>query len=83
MKTGIVKNFDFLAKYQDDPDVLYARPLVQPNSKVVCVEDGLPTWVCEMMVKKKSVDEAIDYVKKMEEEIQKVIPIDPLPAKKK
>lgn len=83
MKTGIVKNFDFLAKYQDDPDVLYARPLVQPNSKVVCVEDGLPTWVCEMMVKKKTVDEAISYIKKMEEEIQRVIPIDPLPAKKK
>lgn len=34
------------------------------------MEDGLPTWVCELMVSKSTIDEAISYVKKMEEEIQ-------------
>lgn len=83
MKTGILKDTTFLTKYQGDPDVLYARTLVEAGGKVVSVEDGLPTWVCELMVKKKTVDEAIAFVKKMEAEIQKVMPIEPLVSKKK
>ena len=70
MKTGILKSTSFLDKYQNTPDVLYARPIVEAGSKVVCVEDGLPTWVCEIMVKKPTVEEAIDYVKQIEAEIQ-------------
>ncbi len=34
MKTGILRDAHFLDKYQNDPDVLYARPIVQPGSKV-------------------------------------------------
>lgn len=30
-----------------------------PWRQVVCVEDGLPTWVCELMVTKPTIDEAI------------------------
>jgi hypothetical protein len=43
------------------------------------VADGLPTWVCELMVVKPTVQEAIDFVKHIEESF--VIPITPLPAK--
>ena len=81
MKTGILKNTDFLAQYQGIDDVLYARELIEPGSKVVGAKDGLPTWVCELMVTKPSVDDAIAFVKKMEEDIQAAIVIDPLPAK--
>lgn len=82
MRTGVLRDFKFLEKYQGDPDVLYARPIVQPGTKVVCVEDGLPTWVCELMVSKPSIDEAIQFIKTMEADIQKNMPIDPLPQKK-
>eukprot|EP00775_Hariotina_reticulata_P008709 gene8709-8890_t len=77
--TGILRDTHFLDKWKNNPDVLYAKPLVQAGSKVVCVEDGLPTWVCEVMVIKPTVEEAIDFIKKIEEEM--VIPIEPLPAK--
>ena len=35
------------------PSALRLAP--QAGSKVVCVEDGLPTWVCELMVVKPTV----------------------------
>ena len=81
MNTGILKDVSFLDKYQGVDDVLYARTLADPGSKVVSARDGLPTWVCELMVTRPSVDEAIEYVKGMESEIQKAIVIEPLPAK--
>lgn len=81
MKTGILGSTSFLDKYQGVKDVLYARALAEPGSKVVCSSDGLPTWVCELMVTRPSVDEAIEYVKKMEEEIQEIMPIETLPGK--
>eukprot|EP00878_Enallax_costatus_P017564 GHUV01018451.1.p1 GENE.GHUV01018451.1~~GHUV01018451.1.p1 ORF type:complete len:258 (+),score=68.58 GHUV01018451.1:84-857(+) len=73
--SGICRHTDFLDKWKQHPDVLYARPLVQAGDKVVCVEDGLPTWVCELMVVKPTVQEAIDFVKLIEQELD--IPIDP------
>lgn len=48
---------------------------LQAGDKVVCVEDGLPTWVCELMVVKPTVEEAIAFVKQIEAELD--IPIDP------
>jgi carnosine synthase len=50
-------------------------PTVQAGSKCVCVEDGLPTWVCELMVVKPTVQEAIDFIKQIEESLD--IPITP------
>jgi hypothetical protein len=41
----------------------------------VCVEDGLPTWVCELMCVKRSVHEAISFIKQLEQEM--VLPIVP------
>eukprot|EP00887_Chlorella_sp_A99_P000177 scaffold13.g177.t1 len=73
MRTGILRDVSFLDKYQSDPQarfVLYARPLVEPGSRVVCVEDGLPTWVCELMVTSPDIHDAIAKVKGMEVEIQ-------------
>lgn len=48
----------------------------QAGSKCVCVADGLPTWVCELMVVKPTVQEAIAFVKQIEESL--TIPIVPL-----
>lgn len=45
-------------------------------SQVVCVQDGLPTWICEFMVSRGNIHEAIDYVKQIEQEVQKAMVIE-------
>ena len=47
--------------------MLYARPLVAVGEKVTCVEDGMPTWVAELMVTKPTVEEAIEFVQTIEQ----------------
>ena len=72
-KTGKIGAIDFLHKYESHPDVLYARPLVAVGEKVTAVEDGMPTWVSELMVEKPTVEEAIDFVQQIERET--VVPV--------
>ena len=57
--------------------MLYARPLVKPGAKCVCKEDGLPTWLGEMMVAMSPVEEAIQWIKKVEEDLTDQIKIVP------
>ncbi|EFN59059.1 hypothetical protein CHLNCDRAFT_137776 [Chlorella variabilis] len=76
LRTGRLRDIDFLKPYQGRPDVLYANPLVEAGEKVVCVEDGLPTWICELMVSRGNIHEAIEYVKQIEQEIQKAMVIE-------
>lgn len=70
-RTGNIKHTDFLDRYKGQQGVKYARPLVQPGQRCVCVADGLPTWVCELMVVRNDVREAIRVIKEMEAEINK------------
>ena len=72
-KTGKISAIDFLEKYEAHPDVLYARPLVAVGEKVTAVEDGMPTWVAELMVEKPTVEEAIEFVQQIERET--VVPV--------
>lgn len=71
--SGILQHVDFLSQWQDHPDVLYAKPLVKAGEHCVCVHDGLPTWVCEIMVKKPTVQEAVEFIKDVEKSLD--IPI--------
>lgn len=50
------------------PAALHPHP---SSPQVVCVKDGLPTWICELMVSRGNIHEAIEYVKQIEQEIQK------------
>lgn len=68
-----------LQKYKADPNVVYIRPLIEPGSKVVAVEDGLPTWIYDMMVTGPTPDAAIAYITALEEEIRPQVPIKPAP----
>lgn len=82
--TGIVGPLDKLtAAIAARPGILYCRPVVKEGSKVVCVDDGMPTWIVELMVEAEDVHTAIDIVNKLEEEITSQVVITPLPAKKK
>jgi len=40
------------------------------------VEDGLPTWVCEVMVRKPTVEAAIQFVSEIEADFQASMRID-------
>ena len=73
-KSGRVTDAAFMGDWPAHPDVLYARPLVATGEKVVCVEDGMPTWVAELMVAKPTVKEAITFVQEIERSV--VIPVE-------
>lgn len=68
-KSGHIAHLRFLDRYEGRPDVLYARPLIAAGARTICVDDGLPTWVCELMVKRGDVRDAIAYVQQIEQEI--------------
>eukprot|EP00884_Botryococcus_braunii_P015647 jgi/Botrbrau1/2766/Bobra.0164s0043.1 len=76
--TGILQNDDFLEEVLQDPELIYANVLVSPGSKVVCAEDGLPTWLFEVCLVRPSLQEAIDAVKAIEVETEAKIKILPL-----
>jgi carnosine synthase len=78
LQSGTLQDTKFLDVYQKETDVLYARPLTAAGSKVVCAKNGLPTWVCELMVKGQSSSETIERIKKFEQEIQAAIVIKPI-----
>ncbi|KAL6747588.1 ATP-grasp domain-containing protein [Haematococcus lacustris] len=80
--TGVLEHTDFLAPYQGRPDVLYAKPLVPAGHKCVCVKDGLPTWVCDIMIIRPTVHEAIEVLQKIEAELVLPIKEEPLHSAK-
>jgi carnosine synthase len=46
------------------------------HPQVTCVADGLPTWICEFMVSRSNIHESIEYVKAIEQEVQKAMVIE-------
>jgi len=75
-KTGRMAHAAFMDKWAEHPDVLYARALVAPGDRVTCVDDGMPTWVAELMVAKPTVEEAIEFVQAIEREVSAALPIE-------
>jgi len=64
--TGMIKNDTFMNKWVGHANVLYARPLVKTGDRVVSKEDGMPTWLAEVMVNFPTVEEGIEFVKDLE-----------------
>mmetsp|Transcript_42101 Transcript_42101/g.100626 ORF Transcript_42101/g.100626 Transcript_42101/m.100626 type:complete len:607 (+) Transcript_42101:87-1907(+) len=54
--------------------VLSADPLVQAGAAVVGPTEGLPTWLCMLVVSKASPKEALDYILALEDELD--VPIE-------
>ena len=42
-------------KWVGHPDVVYCRPLAEVGARVRCPQDGFPTWIAEVMVRKPTV----------------------------
>eukprot|EP00887_Chlorella_sp_A99_P005398 scaffold1.g5398.t1 len=77
-RTGVLRGTSFLEPFQTEPGMLYCRAMVEPGTKVVCKDDGLPTWVCEFMLCKPTIEEAIESAVELEARLQAAMPIDPL-----
>mmetsp|Transcript_17128 Transcript_17128/g.59876 ORF Transcript_17128/g.59876 Transcript_17128/m.59876 type:complete len:92 (-) Transcript_17128:86-361(-) len=58
--SGIVEALPDFAALESRSDVIWARPMVQVGGKVVGAEDGLPTWMMDIMVKGPNAKEALD-----------------------
>ena len=74
-KTGVLGNLDFLKEFEARKGVLMVKPLVAEGSKVVCVEDGLPTWIVEIIVEADSGKGAVEAAEALEKEISARMPI--------
>lgn len=68
--SGIVQHTNYLDEWKEHPQVLYARPLVEAGKKVVGPTDGMPTWICEVMVTAPTVEEAISLIKGIEDKVE-------------
>ena len=70
-----------MQEWTENEDVIYCRPLVEAGEKVVAIEDGMPTWVYEVLVTRPAIHDAIHFVKEIEKAIDPSIPIEPRKSK--
>lgn len=70
-----------MQEFQEHEDVVYCRPLVPAGERVVAVDDGMPTWIYEVLVTKPTLHEAIDFVKHIEATLEPFVPIEARKAK--
>lgn len=66
-------------KWASHPDVVYCRPLAAVGAKLTGVQDGFPSWIAEVMVRKQSVQEAVEFVQAVHDDIIASVNITPLP----
>jgi len=63
-KTGVMGSGDWLADIRSLPGVVYAKLMVSEGEHVTCAEDGLPTWLGQLMCNGSTPQEAVDLVTK-------------------
>mmetsp|Transcript_25464 Transcript_25464/g.40260 ORF Transcript_25464/g.40260 Transcript_25464/m.40260 type:complete len:619 (-) Transcript_25464:469-2325(-) len=68
-KSGVVGCIDCIKDLAKQDGVVWAKPLVKSGDKVVGPDDGLPTWLCDLLVTKETSKEALDFLLKMQDEL--------------
>eukprot|EP00438_Fugacium_kawagutii_P019522 Skav235655 [mRNA] locus=scaffold358:773918:776398:+ [translate_table: standard] len=68
--SGVLQNLDFLASLQQKDGIVWAKPYVKAGSQVVGPQDGLPTWIAEIVVQRRNANEALAYLQKIQDEIK-------------
>jgi len=61
-RSGTLQNLDFLAPLQGQDGVVWAKPYVDAGVHVVGPQDGLPTWLAEIVVQRPTAQEALDFL---------------------
>merc|ERR1712187_185801 len=68
-ESGKIGSMDCLKDLLKQNDVVWAKPLTQPGNQVVGPADGLPTWLCDLLVTKSTSNDALDFLHKIEDEL--------------
>ena len=55
------------------PDVLSVEKLVSVGDAVVGVDDGMPTWIADIVVEKPTAEEAIKYACELNDKFEQPI----------
>merc|ERR1712072_146735 len=64
---------EVMAKTREMEDVVSCEPFVKPGDRVVGIDDGMPSWICDITVKKDTPEEALAYVLKIESDFEQPI----------
>lgn len=68
MTSGVVTDMSGLEALRQREGIVWAKPLTKVGAKVVGPADGLPTWLCDLFVRKETAKEAIAYLQALEAE---------------
>jgi carnosine synthase len=68
-QSGVMGSIDSIKDLTKKDGVVWAKPLAKPGDKVVGPDDGLPTWLCDLLVTKASAREALDFLLKMQDDL--------------
>mmetsp|Transcript_75504 Transcript_75504/g.164725 ORF Transcript_75504/g.164725 Transcript_75504/m.164725 type:complete len:635 (+) Transcript_75504:193-2097(+) len=65
-KSGILQSMDFLKILKGKDGVVSAKPHLGAGAEVVGPQDGLPTWLVEIIVQRPTAQAALDYLLELE-----------------
>lgn len=65
-KSGRVGSLQGILDVAAMDGVIWAKPLVRAGDQVVGPAEGLPTWICDVLVTKPTAKEALDFLQQIE-----------------
>jgi carnosine synthase len=73
LSSGVLQNMDFLRPLRENEGVISAKPHVCAGDQVTGPQDGLPTWLVEVIVQRPTSKEAIDFLFQLQNEMKPLI----------
>lgn len=68
-RSGTMGSIQCIEELHRKEGVVWAKPLVRAGSKVIGPAEGLPTWLCDLLVTKPTAKEALEFLHRIEEEL--------------
>lgn len=68
-KSGTLASTQCISDLAGKPGVVWAKPLARAGERVVGPAEGLPTWVCDLLVTKPTAKEALDFLHQIEKDL--------------
>lgn len=68
-KSGIMGDLGFLEELRSRDNVVWAKALCRPGSKVVGPDEGLPSWLCDLLVTAPTAKEALSFLNQLEADL--------------
>lgn len=82
-KSGVLQDHAFIEKWASHPDVVYCRPLANVGAKLIGPGDGFPSWIAEVMVRKGTPQEAVEFVQAVHDDMVASVNIAPAAAQRR